>query len=278
MRNTIVIDRTMNNLSSLEKATASMQKAAASLIAARGTDGKSKYQAILESLKERYADAENKATAEETGEMALPEYKEYIKNQIEGLPMADSRDRDTITIDMTDECFVHMRDDPTYEKWVMDSIRSAFLTENKSSKMFGGSYMMLRFGRERGDYTAETWGKNSIEMMDMFSAKSETRNSFWNKRMTEMRNDLMAATMMNAQKAKLESAIASYNAAANMANSPGSIASDARAASALIDSLKSTGESSYTSILSSLTGDYLTKGTSLTASYLMTLLGGGTAL
>ena len=73
MRNTIVIDRTMNNLSSLEKATASMQKAAASLIAARGTDGKSKYQAILESLKERYADAENKATAEETGERALPE-------------------------------------------------------------------------------------------------------------------------------------------------------------------------------------------------------------
>ena len=271
MRNTIIIDRTMNNFSSVEKATRSLNRATASMLAAgRGT---SKYQAILESLKERYAEAERDETLERTGDMSLTDYKEYVNQVVEGMPTDDSRSRDTVAIDMTDACLVHMRDDPEYENWVMDAIRSALASKNQTSEIFGGSYITMRFGSEKGDFSIETGEKNGGERMDMFSTNSKTRGSFMTKQMTKLQQTMMTNTLMAAQKARLASAISSYNAASGSASGTDA-ATNTKIASATLSALMGDGASSYTSILSSLTGDYRVKGTSLVASYLMMFMGG----
>ena len=200
MRNTIFIDPTMrsvNMLSALENAS----RAAA--------DGTASYKEILAAIQKAAGKSAN--VSKDTSEMTFDEYKEYISDQVNAMKLDDSRANDTVSIEITDGGFRAMQKDAMYEQWVLDSIRSALATQNRTASLTGGSYVMLKYGQKREDCRAESWGKESqalFNAMTMTKGRKNSSSSFWMKRASQMTQNLMLTAQLAQQKIKLHNSLA----------------------------------------------------------------------
>lgn len=70
------------------------------------------------------------ATGKSVKDMELAEYKKYIDNKINQIPFHTSHRKITETLVISEEGYQAMKDDPEYEKWVLEHIR-----ENRSVNM-----------------------------------------------------------------------------------------------------------------------------------------------
>ncbi|WP_462332394.1 hypothetical protein [Schwartzia sp. (in: firmicutes)] len=200
MRNTILLDSTMrsvNMLSTLENAAKAAQNGTAS------------YKEIMAAIQK--AAGKTVATSKDTSEMTFDEYKDYIESQVNAMQMDDSRANDTVSIEITDGGFRAMQKDPLYEQWVLDSIRSALVTQNRTASLTGGSYVMLKYGQTRENYRAESWGKESqalFNAMSMTKGKKSSSSSFWMKRASQMTQNLLLTSQLARQKINLQTTLA----------------------------------------------------------------------
>ena len=122
-------------------------------------------------------------TISEAADMSLEDYKQYIWKKISDLPMSASSQMQSISIQITDDGFEAMKNDPEYEAWVMDTLAQNFRFQNPWTAMCGGGYAVHHFGATKEQYHGEGWypGYMGGQGAATFDKKSE--GSFWEQRM-----------------------------------------------------------------------------------------------
>lgn len=121
-------------------------------------------------------------TVSQTADMSLEDYKQYIQEKISKLPMSASSRIQSISVQITDEGFEAMKNDPEYEAWVLDTLAQNFSYENPWTSVCGGGYAVHHFGATKEQYHGESWypGYLGGQGASEFDKKSE--GGFWEQR------------------------------------------------------------------------------------------------
>lgn len=113
-------------------------------------------------------------------DMTLEEYKQHIYDRISRLPMDSSNRMDMVSVQISDEGFAAMKNDPEYEQWVLDSLEANFLYHDPWSSMCGGKYVMLRFGATKEECSGESWRMGNGT--EKWNPLGEEEKGFWERR------------------------------------------------------------------------------------------------
>ncbi len=257
MRNTILIDPSMKQLQRLTSSLDKLQQASAGTLS---------FKEIQAKIDAEYGSTAN-ASATQAKEWSLAEYKQYFRDQVDSLPVDESREKDTISIDITDEAFEKMQADPSYEQWVLEQIASKLASKNNTAAYGNGGVSLLHFGAEMKDYRDDSWGRDDLEWMDFFSynplyssdAAKKRQTSFWTKRAQKMTQQMMSQTLLAQQTQQLSQmtehlANLQHLAMLNSQSDAARIVSSPLASAA------------------GLTGDFRMKGAELTTAYLSQIM------
>lgn len=127
----------------------------------------------------------------ETKAMSMAEYKLYIYDKIGALPVHSSNISDSISVRISDEGFEAMKNDPEYERWVLDCLKINFQTPDPWSNMCGGKFVVFHFGATKEECHVESWrlGFRNGNGRKIFEEKS--KDSFWDRR-KKKREELLA--------------------------------------------------------------------------------------
>jgi len=121
------------------------------------------------------------ATAVSTKDMTLEEYKNYIYDKISNIPMDPSQAIGSTSIHITDAGFEAMKNDPEYEKWVMDCLKTNFQTYDPWSSMCK-SYSVFHIGASKEECSASGWYEGYKGGKGSSIWENENKGSFWTKR------------------------------------------------------------------------------------------------
>lgn len=120
------------------------------------------------------------------GSMSLTEYKSYIYNIISGLTFDPSESRDFIAVNISDEGFEAMKNDPEYEKWVLEKVAEDYFSFNMWGNRHCTRYGIKYFGATKEEYRSETWCADLNDIKSDEEYKRKTKDSFWSKRLERM--------------------------------------------------------------------------------------------
>lgn len=132
---------------------------------------------------------ETAGTLEETAavstkDMTLEEYKIYIHDKISEFSLHPDLMGDSISIHISDDGFKAMQNDPEYEKWVLDDLKSAFATPMPGwARAIGGTkYQVVNYGATKEECHSTSWwtGYQNGTGDKVWGAQS--KGSFWTKR------------------------------------------------------------------------------------------------
>lgn len=115
-------------------------------------------------------------------DMSMEEYQEYIYGRISQLPMHPSNMQDTVAVQISQAGLEAMKNDPEYEKWVLDSIQSGFSARDPWSGMCGGKYTVLYFGDTQEQSRGESWRAGFMNGSGNKLFQEKAKNSFWERR------------------------------------------------------------------------------------------------
>lgn len=169
------------------------KKSAATKTAINGTkdvavSSKSAYSSVVESKVEVSSVSSLHKTEQteaiSTKDMTLEEYKQYISDKISSFPFCADAMNDSYSINISDEGFRAMQNDPEYEKWVLDDLRTAFSTPMPgwTRKIGGTKYQVVHYGATKEECHSTSWwtgyqGGNGANIWE-----SQSKESFWSKR------------------------------------------------------------------------------------------------
>ena len=137
-------------------------------------------------------------------DMTMEEYKRYIHDKIFQIPLNPSRMQDSISVQISDEGFEAMKNDPEYEKWVLDRLEKEFMAYNPWSSVCGGNYCVLRFGASPKEYRGESWymGYKNGKGASLFNEKA--KDSFWVRRAKKFKEIEQQYEMKRLQETMIE--------------------------------------------------------------------------
>lgn len=145
-----------------------------------------------------------KTEAVSTKDMTMEEYKQYIHDKISEIPMHSSHMNDFTSVNISEAGFEAMKNDPEYEKWVLDELRTGFAYNNPWGGT-GAHYVVLHFGATKAESHGESWyaGYQNGNGKKLYEDKSQ--NSFW-ERKAEREKRLQAQAEEWQEKKRLEKA------------------------------------------------------------------------
>ncbi len=122
---------------------------------------------------------ETVAETKSTAEMTMDEYKAYLEEKIAAIPFHQNRLNDEEAFVITDAGWERLKNDPEYEKWLLDG-----LAEGRSSYPPllaldpGGLYCVHYIGATKEEYRGVSWSKNygfgsAEKSRSMFEEKSK---------------------------------------------------------------------------------------------------------
>ncbi len=95
--------------------------------------------------------------AASVSEMTMLEYKQYISKQIRQMPIHPSRRQENISVIISEEGYAAMKNDPEYEAWVLNNLRSFY---SQPGCCFGSAdkvYTNIYIGADKEESYAKTW-------------------------------------------------------------------------------------------------------------------------
>ena len=109
--------------------------------------------------------AEKSRNVSETGkagdvsakDMTMDEYKQYIHERISQIPMHPTRMSENISIHISEAGFEAMKNDPEYEAWVLNDLRTGWAQPDRWSGVCGGAYSTIYYGATKEECHAEMW-------------------------------------------------------------------------------------------------------------------------
>lgn len=126
-----------------------------------------------------------------TKEMSMAEYKLYLYDKIAALPVHSSNIYDSVSVQISDAGLEAMKNDPEYERWVLDCLKTNFQYPDPWSSMCGGKFVVFYFGATKEESHAESWrlGFRNGNGQKLFNEKA--KDSFWERR-KKRREELLA--------------------------------------------------------------------------------------
>lgn len=117
-----------------------------------------------------------------TKDMTMEEYKKYIYDKISNLPVHPSNMYDSVAVQISEEGFIAMKNDPEYEEWVLNTLKRDFAASDPWSSYCGGKYSIFYFGATKEEYHGESWrmGYQNGKGESIFNRKAE--ESYWERR------------------------------------------------------------------------------------------------
>ena len=120
-----------------------------------------------------------------TKDMTMEEYKKYIHDKISQIPMHPSRMQESISINISEAGFEAMKNDPEYEEWVLNDLRTGWAQPDRWSGICGGAYSTIYYGATKEECHAEMWsaGYQNGSGKSLFDSKA--KDSFWERRVEQ---------------------------------------------------------------------------------------------
>ena len=124
---------------------------------------------------ETAAATETKSTAD----MTMDEYKAYLEEKIAAIPWHPNRYNDEESITITDAGWERLKNDPEYEKWLLDGIATNRSYWNPIFSLRpGGTYCTHHIGATEEEYDGWSWSKehgfgSAAKSRSMFEEKSK---------------------------------------------------------------------------------------------------------
>lgn len=114
----------------------------------------------------------------------ITEYKQTLYSKLQSLPYHSSNQLDTTQISISDAGIHRMMEDPEYEKWVTDQVKTIFSERDPWSSLAGGKFIMMRFGEEKSDLkiTMERAGFPGGQDSMMPKVHKEDDEGYWERR------------------------------------------------------------------------------------------------
>lgn len=122
-------------------------------------------------------------TAVSTKDMSMEEYKQYISDKISSFPFHPSQASESYSINISDAGFEAMKNDPEYEKWVLDDLRTCFATPVPSwYQAMGGpsTYTIFNYGASKEEFSGQKFPVGVQGNKGRFDSNAD--NGFWSKR------------------------------------------------------------------------------------------------
>ena len=156
-------------------------------------------------IAEKSAESQNvsetgKAGAVSTKDMTMEEYKQYIHDKISQIPMHPTRMSESISINISEAGFEAMKNDPEYEAWVLNDLRTGWAQPDRWAGVCGGAYSTIYYGATKEECHAEMWsaGYQNGSGKSLFDSKA--KDSFWERRVE--RKQRMEAQIKEQQEKK----------------------------------------------------------------------------
>lgn len=187
--------------------------------------GKVDFMSAIDSKTEVLSADEVKRTEQteeiSTKDMTLEEYKKYIYDTISSFSWCSDKMGDNYSINISDEGFKAMQNDPEYEKWVLNDLKTAFATPLPGwvRAMGGKDYVVVHYGATKEECSCTGWsiGYQGGNGDKIWEAKS--RGSFWSKRGEDVNNqkrqEKKLAEKKRMEKDRLEEAMEKRKAYSN---------------------------------------------------------------
>lgn len=117
-------------------------------------------------------------------DMTLEEYKNYIHETISSFPVCSDKMGDYFSINISDDGFKAMQNDPEYEKWVLDDLKSAFATPMPGwARAIGGTkYQVVHYGATKEECHSTSWWTGYQNGSGGKVWEAQSKGSFWTKR------------------------------------------------------------------------------------------------
>lgn len=165
------------------------------------------FGAMLESSSARVTDtveisATGAAEAVPRADMTMEEYKQSIFNQISAFPIHPSHPLYQYSVNISDAGFQAMKDDPEYEKWVLDCIKDNMdYLEPAWYTAIGGppACCILNFGATKEERSGQMFAINygNGQGQKIFDAHAD--ESFWTNR-SKRHKELLEEAIEKAEK------------------------------------------------------------------------------
>lgn len=158
----------------------------------RALDAQS-YDEILQSLKDQ---VDRDAAP---SEMTLDEYKQYITDKIQSMPVNSTHWLESETIVISDKGYEAMQADPEYETWVLDTIQKNLEMPNYAAAVTPKLeyFAVHSFGASKEEYRGQSWSRQPRSPLD-------TTESYWTTRRKRSKHilELEQEMFLNVQQLK----------------------------------------------------------------------------
>ncbi len=118
-----------------------------------------------------------------TEDMSMEEYREFLYDRISQISVHPSNMQDYVSVQISESGLERMKNDKEYEQWVMDSIKSNFMSRDPYSGMCGGKYVVLYFGDTKEQHRSECCRAGFLNGRGDKLFEQKSKNSFWERRM-----------------------------------------------------------------------------------------------
>ena len=144
-----------------------------------------------------------KAEAVSTKDMTMEEYKQYIHGKISQIPMHPTRMSENISIHISEAGFEAMKNDPEYEAWVLNDLRTGWAQPDRWAGVCGGAYSTIYYGATKEECHAEMWsaGYQNGSGKSLFDSKA--KDSFWERR-AERKKQMEARIKKQQEKKRIQ--------------------------------------------------------------------------
>ena len=106
-------------------------------------------------------------------EMTMEQYKQYIAQKIKQIPMHPSRRNDVISLTISEEGYQAMKNDPEYEAWVLDNLRSIWSQPGFSFGSSTRTYIDIYIGATKEDCRSSSWSVPTYSARDRARERRE---------------------------------------------------------------------------------------------------------
>lgn len=134
----------------------------------------------------------------------LARYKDSVIEQILLMDIDPTRVRDDLFIDISDAGWEAMRADSSYEKWVLDTVRSALRSPDPFASVSGGSVTHFRFGATREEFRAGSGSKGSADIGSLTGTGK--KKSYWEERAERIEKERELTAKISDAKARAHAA------------------------------------------------------------------------
>lgn len=137
-----------------------------------------------------------------TKNMTMKQYKNYIKGKINALPVSASQKLNSVSVNITEEGFEAMKNDPEYESWVLDTLGKDFAYNDPWAGYSGGRYVVHHFGATKEEYRGQSWSMDNGVGKSLFEA--DAKKGFWQKRSESIDSYLKAQELIALQQHRMD--------------------------------------------------------------------------